>query len=116
MTWELRKVEDIECTLDDSGVYAVVNRMVHLPQSPVVVRLDLMRTSSKESAMSWNSTGNDEPIMSFVGTANNVRKAVIGYLRYPCLSNGAPTISLEHASYIGYELHCAETDPNYVQD
>ena len=108
MTWELRKVEEIECTIDNSGVYTDINRIPAkwIPETGgylIHVRLDLMQTS------------NSKPIMSWQGTANNVRKGVIKYLtdgksRMPC------PISREHASYIGYELHRAETDPNYVQD
>ena len=110
MTWELREVEDIECTLDDSGVYTVIHRIKtrygnyrQTPIAPVHVRLDLI-------------TASVEPLMSWQGTANNVRKAVIAFLderndEYYCCD-----ISAEHASYIGYELHRAETDPNYVQD
>lgn len=107
MQWELKQADNIEATLDDSGVYVFIHRVVeHTAHKGYVgdivrVRADLMATDG------------DSPIVSFIGSANNVRKHLIGYLwhhthRYP--------ISTEHASYIGYELLRAETDPRYVQD
>ena len=108
MSWELREVSDVECTLDDSGVYVTIHRIVRSEThkeyygTHILVRADLM-------------TVDNEPIVSFIGTANAVRKHLIRFLmndetgHYPCISQ-------EHASYIGYELLRAETDPNYVQD
>ena len=109
MTWQLVEVSDVDCTMDDSGVYVVVNRVVrketHKQYSGerVLVRADLM-------------TVNNAPIMSFIGSANNVRKHLIRFIK---VYSGIPSMAMlswEHASYIGYELHRAETDPNYVQD
>ena len=91
MGWTLTEVQDTDCLMDDSGVYVTIHR----------VRADLMDC-------------NDEPITSFIGTANAVRKAVIRFL-----TGAGPIgylISAEHASYIGYELLRAETDPKFVQD
>lgn len=102
MTWELRAVDDVECTMDDSGVYVVIHRVeraeAHKEYSGVriLVRADLMASEG------------DEPIISFIGKANAVRKHLIRYLDRP--------LSYEHASYIGYELLRAEVTPGYVQD
>ena len=103
MTWELREAKHVEAAPDDSGVYAVINRVAvkttHKEYSGEVirVRLDLMTSAG-------------DPIMSWIGSANNVRKHAIAYI------DGRYLSSREHASYIGYELLRAETDPNYVQD
>ena len=114
MKWELKKVEDIECTMDDSGVYVVINRVKvgsfdhRFDDYPMLtaVRADLM-------------TASHEPIMSWQGSANAVRKHLIRFLADP-QNFGADIrihrLSLEHASYIGYELLRAETDRHYVQD
>ena len=73
----------------------------------VRVRADLMTTKGDEYAS----------VMSWIGTANNVRKHLIQFVRMNTRI-GSPLffISLEHASYIGYELLRAEMDENYVQD
>lgn len=107
MNWELRTCFDVPCTLDDSGVYTIINRIV--PERRVGdtadVRLDLMKSLENE---------HHEAIVSFQGTANNVRKALAHYVIHE-LDVSTP-ISAEHWTYIGYELLRAETDPNYVQD
>ena len=102
--WKLVHTTPIECTMDDSGVYTVINRIEEhdshtgITIVDVSVRCDIM-------------TSDGEPLISFQGSANDVRKYVIAY------NTGLmPAMSLEHASYIGWELHRAETDPNYVQD
>lgn len=111
MTWELREVQDVEATLDDSGIYVVVHRIerseTHKEYTGVriLVRADLMKKGSEYD----NSY--DKPIVSFIGTANAVRKHLVHYI-----DQCNYLISAEHASYIGYELLRAETDPNYVQD
>lgn len=104
MTWELKPVKDIDATLDESGVYVVINRIVttdthkQYAGERVVVRADLMTSAG-------------EPIVSFIGKANAVRKHLIRF------NEGLmPAMSLEHASYIGHELLRAELDPRYVQD
>jgi len=103
MAWEIEHVQDVECELDDSGVYVIVHRIakesVHkgIPGVVVSVRADLMRSRD------------NEPIRSWQGSANNVRKHLIRFVR-------AIGISREHASYIGYELLRAELTPDYVQD
>ena len=107
MEWELRQVEDVEAVLDDSGVYVIVHRIEHTETHKeysgirVSVRADLMKDDGSA-------------IVSFEGTANAVRKALIKFLmdRFPNLG----LFSREHASYIGYELLRAELTPGYVQD
>jgi hypothetical protein len=106
MEWELREVGDIDCTIDDSGLYVVVDRV---PRGCTVeVRADLMTDATKCSHLKT-----DEPVVSFIGSANNVRKHLIGFIAQ---NYGYAAISSEHASYIGYELHRAEVTENYVQD
>ncbi len=119
-TWELRTItDDIECTLDDCGIYCVINRVVpkvftgqhdkgYVGQA-VSVRVDIM-------GMNWDSVvGSDKPVMSFVGKADNVRKAVIRFLT--SRQNGRTVnISNEHASYIGSEIARAELDEHFVQN
>lgn len=111
--WKLVEVDDVDCTLDDSGLYVVINRIetqdTHKGISGVrvIVRADLMLKN--------------EPVRSFIGKANDVRKALIGYMAeiyWPqCKILDLPQgVSFEHASYIGWELHRAETTPGYVQD
>lgn len=106
MVWELIEAKDRECTIDESGLYAIINRSVktetHKEYSGtrILVRADLMDEQ-------------DEPIRSWQGTANNVRKHLIAYIAE---HYGYAAISSEHASYIGYELMRAEMDSNYVQD
>lgn len=106
MTWELKHVVDVECTMDDSGLYTVIHRVIRpdlhkeYAGERIEVRADLM-------------TAENQPLMSWQGTANNVRKHLIAYIHSIF---GFCQISMEHASYIGYELHRAETDENYVQD
>lgn len=121
MNWELREVENTDCTMDDSGVYVVIHRVVEAMDrrethqghtmvhkgivGPVRVRADLMRSGTEYQA--------DEPIMSFIGSATAVRKALARYLeKY----HGIDHPSLEHMSYIGSELMRAELNPHYVQD
>ncbi len=109
MTWELEQVKPIDCTMDDSGVYTVIHRVVtketHKEYSGerVQVRVDVLNVSS------------NEPIRSFIGNGNDVRKTVvrfIGDFLYPMNHR----FSREHVSYIGYEIARAESDSNYVQD
>lgn len=112
MKWELRHVEDTEAVLDDSGVYVIINR-VETPETHkeysgirVSVRVDLMQD---------NGPTDDEPIMSFEGSANAVRKALIRFI-HDYIASPSRYLSTEHASYIGYELLRAELTPGYVQD
>lgn len=109
MTWELKEVTPKECMMDDSGLYCVVNRVVktvvHKEHSGeiVAVRVDIMDTEAQE------------PLMSFVGNANDVRKHVIDYLMHQHVDTKFP-ITREHASYIGYEIARAAAEPDFIQD
>ncbi len=111
MDWELRHVEDTEAVLDDSGVYVLIARVSTVETHKehvgirVMVRADLMATDVK----------GDKPIMSFSGSANAVRKALIRFLLDDAVHIPV-MISREHAAYIGYELLRAELTPNYQQD
>ena len=103
-TWELIEAEPINCTLDDSRIYTAIHRKtsdkVHkgYPDSRVFVRCDIMTTD-------------DNPLVSFQGLEDNVRKHVIEWIE----EHGFE-ISTEHASYIGRELLRAVHDFNYNQD
>lgn len=106
MEWELRHVEDVEAVLDDSDLYVVINRIELGKTREIKVRLDLMEKRPGDS-------DGDRPAMSWLGSAIAVRKAIARHLEY---GYGIRHPSLEHMTYIGYELLRAETDPNYVQD
>lgn len=93
MIWELITVNEIDCTMDNSGIYTVINRT---PNNDI--RLDIMTTDH-------------EPVQSFAGTANNIRKHVVKWLFDHCI-----IISSEHSSYIGYELARAQADKDFIQD
>lgn len=103
--WELIEAEPIECTLDDSGIYTVINRIksdkVHkgYPDNRIFVRCDIMTTD-------------DEPLVSFQGSENDVRKHVIRWIKEDTWRR----ISTEHASYIGRGLFRAVHDFHYIQD
>ena len=114
MEWELRHVEDTGAVLDDSRVYVVINRVEHTARHKeysgirVTVRADLM---DGRPIGSGETSG--QPIMSFAGSANAVRKELARFLK---VNYGFCQISMEHAAYIGYELLRAELTPGYVQD
>ena len=114
MTWELIQVTtEPEFQPDDSGVYTVIHRqMVDTGKQglQICVRVDLM------------SVEGDEPLISFSGPAEAVRKVLMRYLdgqnadgrdKPGCYGY---LLSPEHTSYIGREIQRAATDPNYVQD
>ncbi|KKN02462.1 hypothetical protein LCGC14_1117390 [marine sediment metagenome] len=103
MTWELIKVSKTDWIPDDSGIYILIN-WYHVNGSSLGIRLDIF------------TTGDHEPVISFLGKADDVRKAVmrwftIGYVMADI------KISLEHAAYIGAELAKAEIlGIDYIQD
>lgn len=109
MNWELEQVtERIECTIDDSGIYTVINRTVankdiEYVGQEILIRVDILATDG------------DTPLRSFVGPGNDVRKRVVSYLSYQ-RDGMLHAVSHEHASYIGYEIARAIVDENYVQD
>ncbi len=71
MTWRLEHVDDVECRIDESGVYIVVTQID--PRLDIVatcrVRVDLMTMAGDENI----------PVISFQGEANAVRHADIGF-------------------------------------
>ena len=94
MEWKLIKVEKTEWEQDDSGHYSII---VYV-ESSNEVRLDLMLHVQ-------------EPVISFQGDADDVRKAVMQYVDSNCCN-----ISAEHAAYIGSELSkAALLKSEYVQ-
>ena len=97
--WKLIKAMPIKATMDNSGVHVVIHRMriQATEEGLACVRADLMDS--------------DEPIVSFIGPAENVRKHLMKYIR-----ESTYFISCEHASYIGAELYRASIDPAYCQD
>lgn len=108
--WKLVHTTPIECTMDDSGVHIVINRIVKHGAHKghigvwVLVRCDIM-------------SSDDTPLISFQGSADDVRQHVIRWLDAFHADGHRFVISREHASYIGYELHRAETCRTvYVQD
>jgi hypothetical protein len=109
--WKIVEVKDIECTMDNSGIYCVINRVIGKSSSKgyscgrIEVRCDIMDQ-------------NDMPIRSYKGSANAVRKHVIKFIGSKDNKNlfEFGDISIEHASYIGFELIRAEKDVHYIQD
>ena len=105
MEWELKQVDHVECTLDDSGIYTVINRVAEqkgLESTVTKIRVDIMTTT------------NNTPLISFIGAGDDVRKAVIKWVRNNWYRNRQ--VSTEHASYIGYEISRAMLDEHYIQD
>ena len=91
MTWQLIQVGKTEWQQDDSGYYTLIH---HIKDD--TVRLDVMDKD-------------DMPVVSFQGTADNVRKHAMQYMEFWGLSR-------EHAAYIGAELaRCALCQQHYVQ-
>lgn len=92
--WQLIKCSAIKWQQDESGYYTIINGLDNQQ-----VRMDIMTTS-------------DQPAISFQGHAENVRKTAMRYADEHCWN-----MSLEHAAYIGYELHRAEEQgKQYIQD
>ena len=98
--WQLIKCDAIEWQQDESGYYTIINFInVDEKTEERIVRMDIMTTS-------------DQPMISFQGIAENVRKCAMQYADEHCWN-----MSLEHAAYIGYELHrAAEQGTEYIQD
>ena len=107
MGWQLIQVSKTEWIQDDSGYYTLIHyikencRKCNKSCSDCIdghVRLDIMDKD-------------DMPVMSFQGTADNIRKWIMqGWAITLC-------ISLEHAAYIGAELaRCAILQDKYIQD
>ena len=81
MVWKLINVPETEWKQNDSKYYSLIAYI-----EPDKVRLDLMLHVQ-------------EPVISFQGQADNVRKAAMQYIDENCCN-----ISAEHAAYIGSEL------------
>lgn len=96
MQWKIIQTSDneIEWQKDDSGIYSLITWN---PSDNV--RCDLM-------------SDNHEPIVTFVGKSDNVRKAICKFC-----SDNQIHLSDQHASYIGRELTRAEFETtSYNQD
>ena len=94
LPWELKEVSDVQWIGDASGVYVLIS------WRPITkdVRLDVMTVEHR-------------PVVSFAGSAGDVRKAAMQWLG---LTND---MSIEHASYIGQELErAAWCEAEYVQE
>lgn len=104
--WQLIRVDDIEWTQDDSGIYVLINWDTQTDS----VRIDVMPTTSVPSDVL--------PIVSFAGRADNVRKATMQWFESRVSQKTLSyRVSLEHAAYIGAELERCDTERiDYVQD
>lgn len=92
--WKLIEVPKTEWRQDDSDYHSLINYV-----RDGVVRLDLMLHVQ-------------EPVISFQGKADDVRKAAMQYVDENCCN-----ISAEHAAYIGSELTRAKfLGIEYIQD
>lgn len=92
--WQLVKVDDIKWQQDKSGFYTLIHYT-----ADGFIRLDIMSIDNN-------------PLISFEGTAIAVRKNAMRYLDENCVN-----LSLEHAAYIGFELlRCETLKENYIQD
>ncbi len=103
--WKLNRVDAIEWQQDKSGVYVYINYDVDTEST----RLDIM------------TEANAQPLQSFIGKADNVRKAVMQWIdsvNWLLVLGYIPeSISLEHAAYIGAELERCDTERiDYIQD
>lgn len=92
MEWELREVPETQWQEDESGVYTLISWR---PKEHDV-RLDVM--ASRQLGIMYSK---DDPVLSFAGSADAVRKWVTRWL------NASFPVSLEHAAYIGSELQRA---------
>jgi hypothetical protein len=106
MAWELKTVDDVEWQQDDSGVIVYINWVgITRPEATEnEVRLDIMQ--------------HGEPLVSFQGIADNVRKAAMRWLQETIGAGDYESgISLERAAYIGAEIARAEImKTEYEQD
>ncbi len=107
IAWQLNRVDDIEWTQDRSGVFVYINWNM----STDSVRLDIVRERDSQ------------PLQSFAGTADNVRKHAVRWLvdniGLASSVHGLSQIGIlaEHISYIGAELaRCGAERIDYIQD
>jgi len=95
VNWQLQTVDDTDWQPDDTGVYCLINWQLLID----TVRLDIM-------------SGNNDPIQSFQGKADNVRKHASRWLQ-----ENIPDVSFEHIAYIGSQLELADVMRiDYIQD
>lgn len=99
--WQLIRVDPTEWIQDESGVHVLIN----WDEQTASVRLDVMATIGSE------------PLVSFAGHADNVRKHAMRWFESRVSQKTSDRVSLEHAAYIGAELERANTERiDYVQD
>lgn len=93
--WQIVNVPDTQWHADGSNLNCLINWI--LPAD--IVRLDII-------------AGDNVPVISFQGNADNVRKHSMAWLSLNC-----PAFDLSHAAYIGSELERADAERiDYVQD
>ena len=96
--WGLIKVEKTEWQQDASGIFTLIG---YRPDG--TIRLDVM-------------TDKYEPVISFQGKAENVRKVAMRWV-WKNEYSVASKFSLEHASYVGEQLAKADLlKEKYIQD
>lgn len=96
MNWELRKAVNTDWIQDASEVYTFINWST----TEKAVRVDIMNAIT------------DEPMISFIGPADAVRKDVTRWL-----SDHVSHVSLEHAAYIGQQIEKANAmQDTFMQD
>lgn len=99
--WQLNRVDDIGWVQDDSDICVVINWDIQTESA----RLDIM----KETRI--------KPLQSFIGKADNVRKAAMQWFAKRVSQKAGLGISIEHAAYIGAELERCDTERiDYIQD
>ena len=93
--WQLNRIEaDQPCVLDNSGIYAAIHYI-----AGGIIRIDLM-------------DNDNNPVQSFSGKADNVRKVFCDYL-----DQNRYALSYQHISYIGQEIAKAAIQKHdYIQD
>lgn len=98
--WQLNRVDKIEWIQDGSGIYVCINWDV-LTES---ARLDILAVADAV------------PLQSFIGNADNVRKATMRWFDSRLSQRIGLGISAEHAAYIGAELERCDTERiDYIQ-
>lgn len=98
--WKLNRVDDIDWKQDQSGLYV----LIYWDLKTNTVRLDVI-------------SKNHDPIISFAGSSDNVRKHVGRWIDSRLSQMTSYRVSAEHAAYIGSELERADTMRiDYVQD
>lgn len=99
--WQLTNVDDIAWTSDNSGVYCLINWQVQTD----TVRIDFMTENTHN------------PIISFAGKSDNVRKAVGIWIDSRISQKTIMQFSAAHIAYIGSELQKADIFRiDYIQD